>query len=70
MSENTERELFLEFGGEDMVDEERVGLSVFYPRTPTLATTAGVQPQDEGRTYEERVTPIVTLELPVTDKRN
>jgi len=23
----------------------------------TLATTAGVQPQDEGRTYEERVTP-------------
>ena len=33
LRENTERELFLEFGGEDMVDGERVGLPVLYPRT-------------------------------------
>ena len=40
LRENTERELFLELGGEDMVDGERVGLSVPHPRTPALATTA------------------------------
>lgn len=63
LSENTERELFLELGGEDMVDEKRTGLSVFDPRTPALATTAGVQPQDEGRTYEVRSRPSVTAVL-------
>lgn len=33
LRENTERELFLELGGEDMVDGERVGL----PVTSTVA---------------------------------
>ena len=39
LRENKERELLLELGGEDMVDEERVG----HPKTPkdtALATTA------------------------------
>jgi hypothetical protein len=39
LSENMERELFLEVGGEAMVDGERVGL-LLHPRTPAFATTA------------------------------
>jgi hypothetical protein len=48
LRENKERELFLELGGEDMVDGERVGLSVPQPRTMTLATTVRCPATKDG----------------------
>lgn len=63
LSENTERELFLGFGGEDMVDGERVGLSVLHPRTPALATTAGVS---HRRGAQEGQSRLAVTQLPVT----
>jgi len=50
LSENTERELFLGLGGEDMVDGERVGLTVPHPRTPWALATTAAPSQSRGCT--------------------
>lgn len=48
LREKTERELFLELGGEDMVDEEKVGLSVLHPRTSSALATLCRPATNEG----------------------